>query len=212
MSWKNFAKKLHTKKVFVVGIPVPLSYVLLLILGIIALNSIRTWANRDKWSTLTHNQYGFSIDYPANWLHETFRERGSKNLHELKATISTRPMGPFGPSKALWIYWIPMDDPSLDKLDAWGTEQLVKYAGEFSDPEKTVIGSGNYPALKRSFLYENGSEMVTHYYVVNGKGGFMLEVYLRNRKDEIDAKPVFDEMLTSFSMFEPTITTDGLEQ
>lgn len=212
MLWKDFAKKIHAQKVFVVSIPVSLSYVLLLVLSILILSALYTWINRDNWSTLIHNQYGFSVDYPTNWVHETFGERGSKNLHELKATMSTRPIGPFGPSEALWIYWVPMDNPSLDQLDDWGTEQIVKYAVEFSDLEKTTIGLNNYPALKRSFWYKNSSEMVTHYYVINEKGGFMLEFYLRNRKNELDAKPVFTQMLTSFYMFDPTTATDGLRK
>ena len=213
MSWKNFARKLYAQKVFVVGIPVPLSYVLLFILGIITLNSIRAWANRDKWSTLTHNQYGFSIDHPANWLYETFGDRGSKNLHELKASINTRPLGPLGPNKALWIHWVPMENPTLEKAVDWGVEKFSRYEGTVSDLEEATIGAENYPAWKRSFQYAHSSAKRIHYYVVNERGAFILEFYLRDEKLEADTKPVFDRMLASFQMFEPaTAAEDGLEK
>lgn len=211
MSWKNFVRKTHAQKVFVVGIPVPLSYILLCIFSIVALNSVRAWMNQDKWSTLTHNQYGFSIDYPTNWIHETFGERGSKNLHELKASINTRPLGPLGPNEALWIHWMPMENPTLEEVAAWGMEKLSHREGTVSDLEEVQIGRDNYPALKRSFQYANSPAKRIHYYVVNEKGAFILEFYLRNEKLAADTEPIFDEMLDSFQLFEsPSATKDGL--
>ena len=70
--------RLKSEKAYIFGVSVPLYYVLLFLMIFGVFYGLRSWMNRDKWVTLVHEQYNFSVDYPVNWTQNTFGERGSK--------------------------------------------------------------------------------------------------------------------------------------
>lgn len=199
MPLMRFVNRVKSEKAFVFGFLVPLHYVLLFLVMIAVFYGLRSWINRDKWHTLVHEQYNFSIDYPANWKHNVYGERGSKNLHDLKAQIYTNSFGFLGPnSKAVWVYWLPMEKPTLEQAAERGLEKLTQSEIAISDLQETKIGTNNYAALTRTFQYTDSSEMSIYYYVIDDNGAYLLEFYLRNEADEEAAMPVFDQMLSSF--------------
>jgi hypothetical protein len=198
----NLWNKLKSDKAYVLGFLVPSYYVLLFFLAVILFYGLRSWINQDKWQTLVHEQYRFSVDYPANWKYRTFGERGYKNLHDLKVTINSLSLGPFGPSRALWVYWVSLDNPTLTQASEWGLTKLPQHEGTISNLQETYIGTEPYPALVRTFHYTNNSQIRIHYYVVRDNGAYLLEFYLKDRNDEAAAAPIFEQMLASFYMFD----------
>ena len=163
MQLTHLINRIKSEKAYIFGIPVPLHYVLLVLLIAVVFYGIRSWANQDNWETLVHEQYGLLVDYPSNWTHSTYGERGSKNLLDLKVKISTNTVGFFGPvSKRLGIYWVSMEDPTLEKAAEWGLDNLPPYSGTLSDLQETHIGEGNYPAFTRTFHYDNRSAIMIY--------------------------------------------------
>ena len=203
MQWTHLIKRIKAEKAYIFGIPVPLHYVLLVLLIAVVFYGIRSWANQDNWETLVHEQYGFLVDYPSNWTYLTYGDSGSKNLLDLKAKISTNSVGFLGPiSKRLGIYWVSMEDTTLEKAAEWGLDNLPPYSGTLSDLQETQIGEGNYPAVTRTFHYDNRSAMMIYYYVTRENGAYTLEFYLKDEDDIDEVAPVFNQILASFQILE----------
>lgn len=201
MLLKRFVNRLKFEKAYILGVSVPLHYFLLFVLVSVVLYGLRSWVYRDKWNTLAHEQYGFVIDYPANWQDGIYGERGLKNAHDLKAQFYTHILGFLGPtSKALRVYWTPMEGATLAQAVEWGLEKSMKRQGSFSDLQETWIGANNYPALTRTFEFTDSSSMYIQYYVVHGNSAYLLEFYLLNKNDADEAARIFSHMLSSFQI------------
>ncbi len=199
MSLNYFLDKLKSEKAYVWGIPIPFHYFLLLVFIGFVLYGLHGWINRDNWKTLAHEQYGFVIDYPANWKHDTYGELGAKNLHDEKAKIWTNVLGFFGPtSRTLRIFWTPIEGATLLQTAEWGLGQLPQQDSIISDLKETQIGTGDYPALLRTIQYTTNSKMYLQYYVAHDNNAYLLEFYLRNENDHNEATHVFNYMLSSF--------------
>lgn len=202
--------RIKAEKIYILDIPVPLHYVLLIFLAGAVLYGWNRWRNRDKWTTLVHEQYSFSVDYPANWMRHVYGEGGSKNQHDLRAQTYTNLVGPLGPvSKSLRVYWTLMEGPTLAQAAEWGMEKLLPPSpydkGVVSDLEETTVGAGNYPALTRTFAYDDStyeyagsSPIRIHYYVVHDNDVYLLDFYLSNANNMDEAAPIIEHMLASF--------------
>lgn len=202
MQLTHIINKIKSEKAYFFGIPVPLHYILLVLLIIVIFYGIRSWTNQDKWGTLVHEPYGFSVDYPANWGHELYGERGEKGVQNVKAIATSFPFGPVGPKMGFTVHWLAMDDPSLEKAAKWGVDILPPYSGTLSDLQETVVGIGHYPALTRNFYYDDSSAMEAYYYVIRENGTYILEFYLKDEDDIDEVRPVFNHMLASFKMLD----------
>jgi hypothetical protein len=207
MSWTRLINKIKSKEACIFGIPVPLHLVLPFLLFAAVLYGSRSWINRDDWKTLVHEQYSFSIDYPANWGYELFGERGNKGVQHVKAIATSFPFGPIGPSKAFQAHWIAIDNPTLTQAAEWGLDILPPYGGDpykgtLSSLQETQVGIDHYPALTRTFQYADSSAIEIYYYVVRENGAYSLEFYLKNEDDLGEAKSIFNQMLLSFRMLD----------
>lgn len=198
----TIGKDLKSRKVKIIGILVPVPYALLIFIGIITLYSVGFWINQDRQQTLISDSYGFSINYPANWKLRTFGERGSKNLHDLKATISNLWLGflPSSPKDALWVHWLSAEDMTLTQTAAWGFEKFEQRNGSVSELKEIRIGVGEYPALTRTFQYASSSKVRIHYYVISDQGAIILEFYAKSYDTETEA--VFNQMLSTFRIID----------
>ncbi len=198
MSSKRFLDKLKSEKAYILGIPISMHYFLLFVLVGVILYGVRNWVNQDKWNTLVHEQYQFTVDYPANWTQNTFGERGSHNLLDQKAHMWTNILGFLGPtSKGLRVYWTQMEGATLSQAAEWGLEKSTQRYGPFSELQEIQVGD-NYPALTRTFQPTNNSQIRIHYYIVRNDNIYLLEFYLRNKNKRDDATLTFNHMLSSF--------------
>lgn len=202
MQWTHLINRIKSEKAYIFGIPTPLHYVLLVLLIAGVFYGMRSWITQDNWKTLVHEKYGFSINYPANWGHEIYGERGRKGVQNVKAVATSFPFGPVGPKMGFTVHWIAMDVPSLERAAEWGLNILPPYGGTLSDLQETKVGLGHYPALTRSFYYDGSSAMEVHYYVIRENGAYTLEFYLKNENDIDEMEPVFNQILASFKMLD----------
>ncbi len=203
MLLKQIIDKLKSNNASIFGILVPMHYFLLIVFIGIVLYGLISWVNRDKWDTLVHEQYGFAIDYPANWVHNTYGESGSKNLHDMKAQAYTNPWSfLITTPKALQVYRAPIKDITLSQAAQWDWDISTKRNGTVSDLKETQIGSDNYPALSRTIQHSYNSQMYVQYFVVHNESAYLLEFFLGNKNDMEEATPIFSQMLSSFHINE----------
>lgn len=195
--------KLKSEKAYIYGVPIPLPYVLLFLIVLGIFYGLRSWMNRDEWVTLVHEQYSFSIDYPANWQHKTYRELGNKRLVDQKAQVWVNSLGFLGPtSRALRIYWTNMENPTIEQLREWGLEKFVQPINPIFMQEANQIGIDNAPVLVNMVEKVNSSEFYIQYFVIHGNEVYLLEFYLSNENDKDEAMPIFNRMLASFNILE----------
>jgi len=196
--------KLKSEKAYIYGVPIPINYILLFLIVWGILYGLRSWMNRDEMETLVHEQYSFSIDYPVNWHHNLYGERGSKNLYDQKAEVATNVLGFLGPTnRALSIYWTTMEEPTAEQLSEWGLETFPQHMDIIlASQEEIQIGADTYPALLNTLQKANSSETYMQYFVLHGNEVYLLEFYLRNKNDKDEAMPVINRMLASFNILE----------
>ncbi|MAU02124.1 MAG: hypothetical protein CL608_33725 [Anaerolineaceae bacterium] len=190
-----------SQKAYVFGKPVPLHHVLLVLLFAAIWYGVSHWNNRDNWSTLVHEQYNFSIDYPTNWAHATYGVRGNKNLTDEKAHFYTNQIGFLGlVSKALSVNWFKMENPTPEKIYGWDLERHYRSGIIYSDFQEVEAGSGNYPAWTRTVRYATTSQIRIQYFIIRDDNIYLLEFFLRNSANKDEAFPIFDHMLASFNI------------
>lgn len=188
-----------SQKAYVFGRPVPLHHVLMVLLFAAIWYGVSHWANRANWSTLVHEQYNFSIEYPTNWQHATFGERGNKNLTEEKAYFWTNQIGFLGfTSKALSVSWFKMEDPTPEKIYEWSLKRYHERGMIYTDFQEVEVGSGDYLAWIRTLKYGTPLQMTTQYFIVHDDSIYLLDFFLRNAANKDEASPIFDHMLASF--------------
>jgi hypothetical protein len=177
----------------------PLILVLLVVVGIVAYQPIKHWWLQDEWRTFTHDQYSFSIDYPASWSVNSYGDYGSRGLDYLRARFSSF----FG--GAVSIHQQPMENPELADAVEWG-EAVIQHADghDLSPLSEVRIGQGDYPALTRTYRRGNVlPELRRVFYVVSEDSAFMLEFA---EADQESAAPVFERMLASFHLFDKEVS------
>lgn len=190
---------IKSEKAYVFGRPVPLHHVLLVLFFAAIWYGVSHWLNRDSWSTLTHEEYNFSIEYPTNWQHETFGELGNHNLTEQKAHFWTNQIGFLGfTSKSLSVSWFTMEDPAPEKIYEWFLKRYHKRGIIYTDFQEVEMGSGNYLAWTRTLKYGTPLQMTTQYFIVHDDSIYLLNFYLRNAADKDEAAPILEHMLDSF--------------
>ena len=208
MLWTRSTNRIISEKAYIFGIPIPLYLVLIFFVVVLIVNGLHNWINQDNWKELVYEQYGFSISHPANWGHDTFGERGKKGVHHVKALATSFSFGPLGPSSALKMHWISMDEPTLAKAAEWGLDILppygggTPYEGTLTDLQETKIGIDNYDSLTRTFRYADSPAVKVYYYIIRENGAYSIELYLKNENDMEEMQPVFNQILASFRMLD----------
>ena len=64
------------------------------------------------WKTVTHEEYGFPLDYPAKWLAKTHGEHGYKGFDPLKLRIYESNLGGF----RIYVLYQSAKNPTLDEV------------------------------------------------------------------------------------------------
>lgn len=68
-----------------------------------------------EWSRVTHEQYGFSIEYPTKWRIETYGQHGHRGLDEVKLRIWETNLNSF----KIEVWRFPYSSPTLEGVLKW---------------------------------------------------------------------------------------------
>jgi hypothetical protein len=82
-----------------------------------------------EWSTITHEQYGFSIEYPTKWRVETYGQHGHRGLDEVKLMIWDTNLNNF----QIEIWRIPYSSPTLENVLRWSNVWLERARENVTD-------------------------------------------------------------------------------
>lgn len=179
-------------------IEVPLWVILVVIFSAFTVFKVRYQSLQGQWRTYNNNRYGYSIDYPANWLVRDYGSAGSKNLDFLSSSF----IDLF--TSSVHIHVKELTDPDFLEVIKWG-EDLNQYAYNWSEVEMILIGQGRYEAMVRTHSTRNGilgrRNTFKVYYVVTENQAIALEFdpHTKNYDDRPDA---FDHMLKSFHLID----------
>jgi len=175
----------------------PLGIILIVICLTLAAMLTRQLLLQDQWRTLTHEGYGFSIDYPATWNADRYGSSGYRNLENARADIG-------GIGTSVLIHQQTIDKPTLEDAAEWGQEIVLhKRNILFLSPRtEATVGIENYPALTQTFQEKIGLETNTTkvIYVVTENSAFAIEF-----NDVEKSEPIFEQMLASFRLFDGLI-------
>jgi hypothetical protein len=148
---------------------VPLWMALIVLVGVATVYWVRYQSLKGQWKTYVNNRYGYSIDYPANWLMGEYGSNGSKGLIYLRNDF----IDLF--TLSVHIHQKDVEEPDLMEVIEWG-EGLNRYTSNWSDVKTTTIGQGDYEALVRTHKIRSGilerRDTVKVYYVVTGHPGY----------------------------------------
>ncbi|NOZ51177.1 MAG: hypothetical protein GXP37_14210 [Chloroflexi bacterium] len=148
-------------------------------------------APRDQWKTVTHELYGFSLDYPPGWLAETYGESGFKGNRAVKLRITRG----FAGTVFMRVYYQAAINPTLENVARWG-----QYAsGTLRSGNATIISFeqaelNGYEVAKRTYRSTNIYQDV---YIAREKDMIIIKLQAQDR-DFWDFLPIFDEIVASF--------------
>ncbi len=191
-----------------VPVPTKVGWLVLLLLAYLLFSLLRLiWFHGD-WKTYTSNQHQFSIDYPAYWHKFGEYENGYKNLHDLNIEFINGDALLFPTTIAVRIHHRTISNGTIDDLETWGQEiiSITGGAESVSPLMKDHIGLDNYPVYSQ--IYEKSSSSWGKFvYLMPGDDAYILQ--LRSTKRRWDsATDIFDQMLASFQLPDPTIETN----
>lgn len=182
------------------GKQIPLVYLIPVVVIVVGLFLVRRNLNQDKWDILMSRDYGYKIEYPANWVGEVIRSgRGSKYLH---GQVNDNYLLP---RSYLLIHSEPMENPTFKDGAIWGEGIIQRDCGyicwEGLQPQR--VGVGNYLALTTT--YQEKVRLGQTLYkkaviIVADDGVYMLQFSTYSRSQEVE--DVFTHMLDSFEIIE----------
>ncbi len=158
-------------------------YTLAVVTGWILLAVILFYLARPRadWETITHEQYGFSFEYPTEWRARKYGEDISYHGdEELKVLLSL----PWNDYASIEIRVVPMNNPTLDKAIRWGEQRIARI-------NRLLVSRGDEPITELYWRQEalNGQIIARRRYqgynVETGEVNLTEDVYLVRAGDII---------------------------
>lgn len=157
-------------------------------------------SSKDTWTKITNDQYGFSVEYPAEWAANTFGVRGSRGDTELKLEIYDTLLGTF----RVFVYQRDFSQPTLQDVAEWGMTRIERANINLSRRGEPILQEVSFwessrqgsPVLNRRY----GNEQLTFEHVYIARSGDMIIIELQNDATAFDnSLMVFDRIVTSFT-------------
>jgi hypothetical protein len=82
--------------------------------------SWRYFYTAEGWKTITHDQYHFSVEYPAKWATIVHGESGHRGVDEIKLYIYRTYLENF----SIRVYQIDAENPSIEEVADWGENRI----------------------------------------------------------------------------------------
>jgi len=153
------------------------------------------------WCLLIDHNYGYSIEFPANRVVDTFGERGNHGFRDQKAIIFPRTLA-FLQTNMVNIYWTNELKNTNEAIRSWGREQFANDWKLTSDLELIQVGQSNYEAWTMTF--RRGSWQSQYYYIPRENGAFLIEFTQLGNQSHLNS--IETHMLTSFLINDAFIT------
>lgn len=87
-----------------------------------------------EWQTISHPQYGFSVEYPPEWVARIYGEAGDRGAEEVKLRIYRSIWGP----PEIAIHYQETSKPSLEDVVAWGDLLIAEANHYLTDHGETI--------------------------------------------------------------------------
>ena len=199
--WKDYALKFWRQRalidLFGIRLNVPVPIIVAILSVIIGGSLIRYWLYQGQWSPFVSEQYGYALEYPANFDMDVYGDRGYKgSIYERSRFGSI-----WAPLDVI-VYEKPMDKPDLEQVSVWGEEIINRHRGyNWSTLEEVEIGQGNYPALVRTYTEKHllGWNVVKVVYLATAKHAFALH-FTTHEWNYRNQQVVIEHMLDSFQL------------
>jgi hypothetical protein len=187
-------------------------YTLAVVTGWIFLAVILFYLARPRadWETITHEQYGFSFEYPTEWRVSKYGEDISYHGdEELKVLLSL----PWNDYASIEIRVVPMNSPTLDKAVRWGEQRIARI-------NRLLVSRGDEPITELYWRKEvlNGQTIARRRYqgynvrtgevylaedVYLVRAGDIIVFMLRSRESSFEYfTDEFERIISSFSTVE----------
>ena len=149
-------------------------------------------------ATITHDLYGFSIDYPTKWKISQYGENGYRGNDDLKLQISMNTLNNF----RIFIYQTNASEATLRDVHSWRMQSITRLDREqfnynrISYDEDELRG---YPILRHIYIINN----IKYEEVYIVRPNDMLSIELQAPIDEFDNyREEFDAIVVSFRPLE----------
>lgn len=128
-----------------------------------------------EWKTITHLEYGFSLDYPTKWHAKTYGEHGFKGEDEIKLAITRSYRDIF----EIGVHYQAMPQPTLKDAINWGNSRIDDSIARLRGLDKPA----NYQELIAEEVIINGHTTFRQRFVL---GDNMYEdIYIARTNDII---------------------------
>jgi len=131
-----------------VRIPLKLSrrqqLIFVLVWLLAALSVLNLWPSGDQneFKTITHDQYGFSLQYPARWRATLYGENGLRGNRETKLRITGSGLEAF----SVRVYYQQLEHPTM--------EDAIKLTDAYIKKSNLYLSSENLPLCVQIERYE----------------------------------------------------------
>jgi len=177
-----------------------LSFILLwVITASFMLNLWPSIHSASKWKAITHEEYNFTIEYPAKWRVQKYGDSGCKGEREVKLLLYPNWMS----NTYVEVLVKSMDEPTLSDVVNWSEDRLRLYRynatirGDNSFRESALLEMvlHGQPVIQRKYeLMSNSYEEV---YIARSSD--MIIIRLQSPCDEFPAKEeIFHKIVESF--------------
>ncbi|MCB9418841.1 MAG: hypothetical protein H6667_03495 [Ardenticatenaceae bacterium] len=191
---------LRSIQVCVWGKQVPLVYFVLVGAIAFSLFLIQYQQKRDKWDTSISLDYGYRIEYPANWVGTVIKaSRGANYLH---GRINDNFLLP---RSYMLMYSQPLNAPTFKEGSVWAEKIITEDCGYicWEEMQTQRVGIRDYLALTTTYQgkVSLGQTLYRKVVVVVADDGlYMLQFNTYNPSQE--AEKIFSHMLDSFEILE----------
>jgi hypothetical protein len=148
-----------------------------------------------QWKTVTHEQYGFSVDYPAIWRYQKFGDAGYKGADDLKLMISDSLMGEF----SIQFYYRAAVEPTLDDVVNWAEARLNRF-NKLEEYEDVFLILDTIDGLPRH-RYKFYGSLHEEVYIIRENDMFIIELNIPAHAKEYaydNYFDYFDQIIASF--------------
>lgn len=169
-----------------------------LLLASIALGYWPLIRNEEEIATITHDLYGFSIEYPTKWKISQYGENGYRGNDDLKLQISKNTLNNF----RIFIWQTNASEATLHDVHSWRMQTITRLDRE----------EFKYDRLSYEEDELRGHSILRHIYTINdtkheevyiARSSDMLSIELQAPIDEFDSYlEEFDAIVASFQPLE----------
>ncbi|MEZ4592276.1 MAG: hypothetical protein R3D55_14195 [Chloroflexota bacterium] len=154
--------------------------------------------DEEEIATITHDLYGFSIDYPTKWKISQYGENGYRGNDDLKLQISKNTLNTF----RIYIFQMNVPEATLEDVHSWQMESITRLNPEEFEYDLIFLDEDElrgYPILRHTYVVND----TKHEAVYIARSHDMLSIELQAPIGEFDNYlEEFEAIVASFQPLE----------